>query len=76
MMVWQRTPNTHAARIVEYLQAHPEGASDGELVKALGVTNPATVNMVCRNLEGVAGMNACPVLFGLGASDVDGAASR
>lgn len=51
-MQWQPRPDTHAARIVEYLRANPGGASDSELERALGNgVSHATVNMRCRDLE-------------------------
>ncbi len=51
-MAWQPRPNSHAARIIEYLASHPAGASDSELEHALGGNvSHQTVNITCRSLE-------------------------
>lgn len=38
-------------RIVEYLKAHPDGASDAEIRQALGLRYTPQVNACCRQLE-------------------------
>ena len=43
-------PDTHAARIVEYLKSHASGVSDAELAAELGLSHQR-VNQVCRRLQ-------------------------
>ena len=51
-MSWQLRPGTHAARILDFLSIHPDGASDTDIVKALGGgISPQVVNITCRMLE-------------------------
>ncbi len=42
---------THQDRIIDYLQTHPDGATDGELTEALDIKWHQTVNQECRLLE-------------------------
>lgn len=49
--LWWPRAGSHAARIVAYLETHPEGVDDDQLSRALDITPRQAVNQVCRTLE-------------------------